>query len=33
VVLATAHWAGAFPVLDLAAKCRERLLAFGEERV
>ena len=33
VVLATAHWAGAFPVLDLAAKCRERLLAFGEETV
>jgi len=23
----------AFPVLDLAAKCRERLLAFGEETV
>ncbi len=33
VVLGTAHWADAFPVLHLAAKCRERLLAFGEETV
>lgn len=33
MVLATAHWADAFPVLHLAAKCRERLLAFSEETV
>ena len=33
MVLVTAHWADAFPVLHLEAKCRERLLAFGEETV